>query len=42
MHDIKAFSINAVEDIIKWGLENGYTFKAITPTTFGAHHGVNN
>ncbi|MBR2812770.1 MAG: polysaccharide deacetylase family protein [Solobacterium sp.] len=41
-HDIKAFSINAVEDIIKWGLENGYTFKAITPTTFGAHHGVNN
>ena len=25
-HDIKGFSVNAVERIIQWGLENGYTF----------------
>ena len=25
-HDIKYFSIQAVEDIIKWGLKRGYTF----------------
>ena len=41
-HDIKAFSVNAVERIILWGLENGYTFKPITENTFGAHHGINN
>ena len=25
-HDIHAFSVGAVEEIIRWGLENGYTF----------------
>ena len=30
-HDIKSFSVDAVEMIIRWGLENGYTFKALTP-----------
>lgn len=25
-HDIKFWSVDAVEDIIKWGLKNGYTF----------------
>ena len=42
-HDVKKFSVAAVEDIIKWGLENGYTFKALdltTPTTGGVHQGV--
>ncbi|MBQ4600773.1 MAG: polysaccharide deacetylase family protein [Oscillospiraceae bacterium] len=29
-HDIKLFSVNAVEDIILWGLKNGYTFRAMT------------
>ena len=28
-HDNKNFSVNAVEDIIKWGLANGYTFAAL-------------
>lgn len=28
-HDIKYDSVLAVEDIIKWGLKNGYTFKAL-------------
>ncbi len=41
-HDIHGYSVDAVEDIIKWGLENGYTFKALDSTSPGAHHPVNN
>ena len=41
-HDIKKFSVDAVEDIIIWGLENGYSFQALTKDSFAAHHGVNN
>jgi len=44
-HDVKHFSVRAVEDIIKWGLENGYTFKPLdltTPTTGGIHQTVAN
>lgn len=29
-HDIIGFSVNAVEDIVKWGLLNGYTFAPLT------------
>lgn len=29
-HDIVGFSVDAVEDIIKWGLINGYTFAPLT------------
>ncbi len=29
-HDIVGFSVEAVEDIIKWGLINGYTFAPLT------------
>ena len=32
-HDIKSFSVNAVDNIIEWGLANGYTFKAIGQDT---------
>ena len=41
-HDIKEFSVNAVEQIIKWGLENGYTFKALDENSPICHHSVNN
>lgn len=41
-HDIKNFSVNAVERIILWGLENGYVFRALDETCINAHHGVNN
>ncbi len=41
-HDIKRFSVNAVERIINWGLSNGYTFLPLSPNSPGAHHGVNN
>ena len=29
-HDIIGFSVDAVEDIVKWGLVNGYTFAPLT------------
>jgi peptidoglycan/xylan/chitin deacetylase (PgdA/CDA1 family) len=41
-HDIKKFSVDAVEDIIKWGLENGYKFLPLDKNSFPAHHSVNN
>lgn len=41
-HDIKNFSVNAVEQIIQWGLANGYTFKACDMTSPTCHHGINN
>lgn len=41
-HDIHPFSVLAVEDIIRWGQNNGYQFLPLDPTSYGAHHGVNN
>ncbi|MBQ8893918.1 MAG: polysaccharide deacetylase family protein [Clostridia bacterium] len=41
-HDIKKFSVNAVEEVIQWALANGYTFKALDETSPTCHHGVNN
>lgn len=41
-HDIKEFSVNAVEQIIQWGLENGYTFMPMNEDTPMAHHPVLN
>ena len=40
-HDIKGFSVNAVERIIQWGLANGYTFLPLTTSTEDVHHGIN-
>ena len=36
-HDIKKFSVEAVDDIIFWGLKNGYTFLPMTETTPMVH-----
>lgn len=41
-HDIKDFSVAAVEQIIQYGLNNGYTFKKLEPSSYTAHHGVTN
>ena len=29
MHDIKSYTANAIEDIIQYGLKNGYEFEAM-------------
>lgn len=41
-HDVKDFSVYAVEDIIKWGLENGYQFLPLQEDSYGARHRINN
>ncbi len=41
-HDIKDFSVEAVERIILWGLENGYTFLPLEPSCPNCLLGVNN
>ncbi|MCR5575620.1 MAG: polysaccharide deacetylase family protein [Oscillospiraceae bacterium] len=41
-HDIKDYSVAAVESVIKWGKENGYAFRALTLDSPGMHHGLNN
>lgn len=37
-HDIHSFSVNAVEEIIVWGLSNGYTFLPLEPSSPMVHH----
>lgn len=41
-HDKKGFSVDAVEDIIIWGLENGYTFLPLTKDSPTCHHKIAN
>ena len=41
-HDVKDFSVAAVEDIIKWGLDNGYQFLPLQEDSYGARHRINN
>ena len=41
-HDIKGFSVDAVERIIQWGLANGYTFLPLSADSPACHHGTNN
>lgn len=42
MHDIKSYTVDAVEHIIVWGLDNGYTFLPLTADSPACHHSVNN
>lgn len=41
-HDIKKYSVEAVEDIITWGLANGYTFLPMTENSKMVHFSPNN
>ena len=41
-HDIKGFSVDAVEKIILWGLENGYAFRALDAGSPPAHFDIAN
>lgn len=42
MHDIKRGTVDVIEDIIKYGLENGYKFKTLTVSSPTVHHHINN
>lgn len=37
-HDIKSYSVEAVEKIIRWGLANGYTFLPLSEDSPVCHH----
>lgn len=41
-HDSKDFSVDAVEQVINWGMRNGYVFLPLTKSSPRAHHQVNN
>ena len=42
LHDIHTYTVDAVEDILIWGIENGYTFEGLTADSPTYHHKVNN
>lgn len=42
MHDIKRPTIDAIEEIIVYALDNGYTFEVLSTDTATVHHHVNN
>lgn len=41
-HDIHEYSVDAVEEIIQWGLDHGYSFRALEQTSPGFHHPIAN
>ena len=41
-HDIHDYSVDAVEEILRWGQENGYQFLPLSPDSPGFHHDLNN
>ena len=41
-HDVHSYSVDAVEDIIVWALNQGYTFAALNENSPGMHHNVYN
>lgn len=42
MHDIKSYSVDAVRDIIEYGLSHGYNFQSININSPTYHHKINN
>ena len=36
-HDTRAYSVRALEEMLQWGIENGYTFKAMDNTVPEVH-----
>ncbi|MBR2745247.1 MAG: polysaccharide deacetylase family protein [Erysipelotrichaceae bacterium] len=41
-HDSKGYTVDAIEDVIIWCLDHGYTLLPLDANSFTAHHGVNN
>lgn len=42
MHDVKRNTAYALEEILQFGVANGYRFEPITMSTREVHHGINN
>lgn len=41
-HDVKDFTVKAMESFVPWAIENGYTFLPLTKDSPNAHHKINN
>lgn len=41
-HDVKAYTVNAMDRTIKWCLQNGYTFRTLQPGGYTVHQRVAN
>lgn len=41
-HDIHYYTVNAIEDVIRWGQNNGYIFLPLTTASPTAHHSIAN
>ena len=41
-HDVYDYSVDAVADIIRWGLDNGYTFETLEFSSPNFPHPLNN
>lgn len=41
-HDIKPYTVNAMDRVIKWGKQNGYQFRAMTPGGYIVHQKIAN
>ncbi len=42
VHDIHEYTVDCIEDVITYALNNGYTFMPLSPGIYTCHHGVNN
>lgn len=42
MHDIKLSTLNGIESIIQFGINNGYTFEVLSSDSPTVHHSINN
>ncbi len=41
-HDVKDYTVDAMDDLLTWGEENGYSFEGLTKDSFPAQHQINN
>lgn len=41
-HDNHEITVNAMEDVINWGLDQGYTFLPLTKDSYPKHHTIHN
>ena len=41
-HDVKSWTVEAMDKTITWALKNGYTFKVLTNGGYTVHHSINN
>ncbi|MBR0510922.1 MAG: polysaccharide deacetylase [Clostridia bacterium] len=41
-HDVKEYTVDAMDEFISWALSNGYQFRPLTADSYAAHHPIAN